>query len=210
MKVSKSLPILLISMMLVACNDNQVLIKMGGDEEMAAMASPIITAESSAEEKITSALSAAPDIVSSGATVLDWPAADGEDPGMLREGDNGWTCFPDRFFTPGLDPMCFDSPAMEWVGYWMAGEAPQMSAMGLSYMLMGSYDNSNTDPFAGPPENPADGIVTGPHIMVFPVDPTSLAGLSTDHMTNEPYVMFQDTPFAHLMMPTANFDVPGN
>ena len=209
MKLSKSLPILLVSMMLVACG-NQVSIEMGGDEEMAAAASPMITAESSAEEKITSALSAAPDIVSSGATVLDWPAADGEDPGMLREGDNGWTCFPDRFFTPGLDPMCFDSPAMEWVGYWMVGEDPQMSAMGLSYMLMGSYDNSNTDPFAGPPENPEDGIVTGPHIMVFPVDATTLAGLNTDHTTNEPYVMFQDTPFAHLMMPTANFDVPGS
>ena len=177
---------------------------------MAEVASPMITAESSAEDKVTSALSAAPDIVSSGAMVLDWPTADGEDPGMLREGDNGWTCFPDRFFTPGLDPMCFDSPAMEWVGYWMVGEDPQMSAMGLSYMLMGSYDNSNTDPFAGPPENPADGIVTGPHVMIFPVDPTSLAGMSTDHTTNEPYVMFQDTPFAHLMMPTANFDVPGS
>ena len=208
MDVSKSLPIAFISMALIGCG-NGVQRQVGGDEEMAEVASPIITVESSAEDKITSALSAAPDIVSSGAMVLDWPAADGEDPGMLREGDNGWTCFPDRFFTPGLDPMCFDGPAMEWVGYWMAGEDPQMSAMGLSYMLMGSYDNSNTDPFAGPPENPADGIVTGPHIMVFPVDASTLAGLNTDHMTNEPYVMFQDTPFAHLMMPTANFDLPG-
>jgi len=209
MKVFKPLVILLVSMMLAACG-SRISIQAGGEEETAEVASPEITAESSTEDKLTSALSAAPDIVSSGAMVLDWPAADGEDPGMLREGDNGWTCFPDRFFTPGLDPMCFDGPAMEWVGYWMAGEPPQMSAMGLSYMLMGSYDNSNTDPFAGPPENEADGIVTGPHIMVFPVDPTSLAGMNTDHTTNEPYVMFQDTPFAHLMMPTANFDVPGS
>ncbi len=101
MKLSKSLPILLISMMLVACGNVEV--QMGGGEEMAEVASPVITAESSAEEKIASALSAAPDIVSSGAMVLDWPAADGEDPGLLREGDNGWTCFPDRFFTPGLE-----------------------------------------------------------------------------------------------------------
>ncbi len=232
MKVSKSLPILLISMVLVACGTTidreahqllRTLLDSGADVAVIKDAVSVIQEAQEAEEnrllelealareqeeKITSALSAAPDIVSVGATVLDWPAADGEDPGMLREGDNGWTCFPDRFFTPGLDPMCFDSPAMEWVGYWMAGEDPQMSAMGLSYMLMGSYDNSNTDPFAGPPENPEDGIVTGPHIMVFPVDATTLAGLNTDHTTNEPYVMFQDTPFAHLMMPTVS--VPGS
>tara|TARA_Y100000588_G_scaffold375063_1_gene450969 strand:- start:63 stop:188 length:126 start_codon:yes stop_codon:yes gene_type:complete len=27
--------------------------------------------------------------------------------------------------------------------------------------------------------------------MIFPVDATSLTGMSNDHMTNEPYVMFQ-------------------
>ena len=203
MKVFKPLAILLVSMMLAACG-SRISIQAGGEEEMAEVASPEITAESSTEDKLTSALSAAPDIVSMGATVLDWPAAEGEEPEMLREGDNGWTCFPDRSNTPGLDPMCFDGPAMEWVGYWMVGDEPEMGTMGLSYMLKGSYDNSNTDPFAGPPENPDDGVITGPHVMIFPVDPTSLAGMNTDHTTNEPYVMFQDTPWAHLMMPTTN------
>jgi len=150
-------------------------------------------------------LSAAPDIVSEGAMVLDWPAAEGEAPAMLREGDNGWTCFPDRLVTPGLDPMCFDGPAMAWAGNWMMGMEPEIETMGLSYMLMGSYDNSNTDPFAGPPDNPADGVITGPHVMIFPVDATTLKGMSTDHTTGEPYVMFQDTPWAHLMMPTTNY-----
>ena len=84
MKLSKSLPIAFISMTLIGCG-NSVQLQVGGDEEMAEVASPMITAESSAEEKIASALSAAPDIVSSGAMVLDWPAADGEDPGMLRD-----------------------------------------------------------------------------------------------------------------------------
>ena len=210
MKLCKLFMALPVFLLLAACGTN-ISTQAGGEEDMAEVASPVITAESSAEEKIASAMSAAPDIVSMDATVLDWPAADGEDPAMLREGSNSeWICFPDRWFTPGLDPMCFDGPAMEWVGSWMAGTPPEMSKMGLSYMLMGSYDNSNTDPFAGPPENPADGIVTGPHVMIFPVDPSSLAGMTTDHTTNEPYVMFQDTPFAHLMLPTANFDVPGS
>ncbi|GIS80178.1 MAG: hypothetical protein CM1200mP14_17440 [Gammaproteobacteria bacterium] len=50
MKLSKSLPILLISMMLVACGNVEV--QMGGGEEMAEVASPVLTAESTAEEKI--------------------------------------------------------------------------------------------------------------------------------------------------------------
>ena len=213
MKLFKPFMALPVFLLLAACVAIDNSIQAGGEEDMAEVASPVITAESSAEEKIASAMSAAPDIVSMDATVLDWPAADGEDPAMLREGSNSeWICFPDRWFTPGLDPMCFDGPAMEWVGSWMAGTPPEMSQMGLSYMLMGSYDNSNTDPFAGPHENPADGIITGPHVMIFPVAPSTLAGMTTDHTTNEPYVMFQDqdTPFAHLMLPTANFDVPGS
>jgi hypothetical protein len=100
--------------------------------------------------------------------------------------------------------MCFDTPAMAWVGSWMTGMEPEIETMGLSYMLMGSYDNSNTDPFAGPPENPADGVITGPHVMIFPVDAATLKGMNTDHTTGEPYVMFQDTPWAHLMMPSTN------
>ena len=201
MKLFKSLSVLLVSILLAACGP----MEQAGDGMVVVgdLASPEITAESSADDKVTSALSAAPAVVGEGAMVLDWPAAEGETPAMLREGDNGWTCFPDRFGTPGLDPMCFDGPAMAWVGNWMMGMEPEIETMGLSYMLMGSYDNSNTDPFAGPPENPADGVVTGPHIMTFPVDATTLKGMSTDHTTGEPYVMFQDTPWAHLMMPTA-------
>ena len=199
MKLFKPLSVLLVSILLAACGPME---QAGEETQVAEMASPEITAESSADDMVTSALSAAPAVVGEGAMVLDWPAAEGETPAMLREGDNGWTCFPDRFGTPGLDPMCFDGPAMAWVGNWMMGMEPEIETMGLSYMLMGSYDNSNTDPFAGPPENPADGVVTGPHIMTFPVDATTLKGMSTDHTTGEPYVMFQDTPWAHLMMPT--------
>jgi len=188
-----------VTTLLAACGPME---QTGEEEQVAEMASAELTAESSADDKVASALSAAPDVVSEGAMVLDWPATEGEAPAMLREGDNGWTCFPDRFVTPGLDPMCFDGPAMAWVGNWMMGMEPEIETIGLSYMLMGSYDNSNTDPFAGPPENPADGVITGPHVMIFPVDAATLKGMSTDHTTGEPYVMFQDTPWAHLMMPT--------
>jgi hypothetical protein len=201
MKLFKPLPVFLVSILLAACGPME---QEGEEAQMAELAAAEITTESSAEDKVTSAMSAASNVVSEGATVLDWPAAEGEDPAVLREGDNGWTCFPDRLVTPGLDPMCFDTPAMAWVGSWMTGMEPEIETMGLSYMLMGSYDNSNTDPFAGPPENPADGVITGPHVMIFPVDAATLKGMNTDHTTGEPYVMFQDTPWAHLMMPSTN------
>ena len=78
MKLFKPLPILLVSILLAAC---------GPMEQMAEMASAEITAESSAEDKVASALSAAPDIVSEGAMVLDWPAADTDDARRPDSGD---------------------------------------------------------------------------------------------------------------------------
>lgn len=204
MKGFKPLPILLVSLLFTACGE----IRIGGEaehgDEMAGehAAGPAnVTRESSSEEKIASALSAAPDIVSAEATVVDWPASPDEAPALLREGTNEWACFPSQYHTPGHDPMCFDGAAQNWAGAWMAQQEPNLPRMGLSYMLEGSYDNSNTDPFAPvPPED--EFVVTGPHVMIFPVDPTSLDGMSTDHTTGEPYVMFQGTPWAHLMMPT--------
>src|SRR5262245_63963682 len=47
------------------------------------------------EQKIANAMTAAPAVVSAKATVLDWPAKDGEMPMVLRTGSNGWTCLPD-------------------------------------------------------------------------------------------------------------------
>ena len=76
-----------------------------------------------------------------------------------------------------------------------------MAHDGLVYMLQGSWDASNTDPFATAPPEGSDWVVTGPHVMVLPANPASLAGMSTDHMSGGPYVMFQGTPYAHLMMP---------
>src|SRR5690349_1135861 len=69
----------------------------------------------SKEQKITSAMTAAPSVVSAKATVLDWPAHDGEMPMVLRQGTNGWTCLPDMPGSEGNDPMCVDQPWMQWV-----------------------------------------------------------------------------------------------
>src|SRR5205085_2442926 len=62
------------------------------------------TATMTTDQKIANAMTAAPSAVSAGATVLDWPAKDGDAPPVLRSGTNGWTCLPDMPGSDGNDP----------------------------------------------------------------------------------------------------------
>lgn len=164
----------------------------------AAAAAP---AAGTTEWKIWSATKAAPEAIAANAAVLDWPAEEGGEMVELRAGTNGWTCLPDMAHTPEHDPMCLDGAAMQWAGAWMTAGTPGLTSTGLAYMLEGGWDASNTDPFAKAPPEGQDWVVTGPHIMIFPVDPASLDGMSTDPTSGEPYVMFAGTPYAHVMMP---------
>jgi uncharacterized protein YceK len=66
---------------------------------------------SEAEAKIQSAMSAAPMALAKDATIVDYPAKAGQPHIVLREGTNGWTCYPDWEATPGNDPQCFHSGA---------------------------------------------------------------------------------------------------
>jgi len=73
------------------------------------------------KQMIVSAMSAAPDKVAKGATIMAMEA--GSKMRTLREGTNGFTCMPDNPATPGPDPMCMDKNAMEWVHAWIAHTA---------------------------------------------------------------------------------------
>ncbi|EYD77767.1 hypothetical protein Rumeso_00494 [Rubellimicrobium mesophilum DSM 19309] len=149
---------------------------------------------------ITSAESAAPASVSSGATIL----AMGADGAMqtLREGTNGWWCMPDFPETPGPDPMCGDANAMEWATAWMNHQDPPAGKVGFLYMLAGGTDASNTDPYATGPSADNNWITTGPHVMIVNSGDT-MSGYSEEPMpdTAMPYVMWAGTPYAHLMIP---------
>jgi hypothetical protein len=143
---------------------------------------------------IKSALSAAPAAIAKDATVVDMSMK------VLKQGTNGWTCLPDMPSTPGPDPMCVDKNGMEWAAAWMGHKDPPKDKMALAYMLVGATDPSNTDPFA---EKPADGkwIVTGPHMMVLNIGDHFAGYPTTATNTKVPYVMFPNTPYAHLMIP---------
>ena len=41
----------------------------------------------------------------------------------------------------------------------------------------------------------------GPHIMLLAPDPADLNQYSHDHHSGAPYVMWRDTPYAHIMVP---------
>lgn len=148
---------------------------------------------------VKNALSAAPAAIAGDATVADW------DGNVLRVGMNGYTCLPDDPETPGNSPMCLDEAWMAWADAWMNQEDPPApEAMAFGYMLQGDFPVSNIDPYAeGPTENNEWIEDSGPHIMVLAPDPAMFDGITTDPDDGGPWVMWKDTPYVHLMIPTA-------
>jgi hypothetical protein len=153
--------------------------------------------QGSPEALIHNALSAAPPSVAAHAAVA---LPTGE---TLREGTNGYTCMPDDPGVPNNAPMCLDAPWFELIDAWMNRRQPQVTQMGIAYMLQGDMPVSNVDPFATGPAPGNAWIAEGPpHLMIVTPDPTMLEGISTDPANGGPWVMWKGTPYAHLMVPT--------
>lgn len=146
------------------------------------------------------ALAAAPASIAEHATVKDWDGT------TLREGSNGWTCFPDIPASPGTDPMCLDATWLAWAQAWQSRAQPDIQTVGLAYMLEGGSDASNTDPFATEPAAGHQWVDTGPHVMILLPDMARADNLSTDPQSGGPYVMWKGTPYAHIMMPVARHE----
>ena len=159
--------------------------------------------DAGAEAKIENAMGAAPASVSANATILDWGTDDAGDFAVLREGGNGWSCFPDTPGTPSDDPMCLDQTWLDWFSAYMAGEEPNVTVAGLAYMLQGGSDASNTDPFATEPAAGEEWITSPPHVMLLLPGELDPAAFSTDHHSGEPFIMWAGTPYEHIMMPVA-------
>ncbi|MFI5210220.1 MAG: hypothetical protein ACHQ2E_07245 [Gemmatimonadales bacterium] len=154
------------------------------------------------EQKIASAMTAAPAQLTSEATIMDWPASDTTQPVMLRPGTNGWVCFPDFVGTTGNDPMCLDKVWQDWMTAYMAHKPPQVPSLGVAYMIApGGGEGSNTDPFASGPTSDNQWGHDGPHLMLLVANPRALMGLPTTRQDGEPYVMWAGTPYVHIMVP---------
>ena len=159
----------------------------------------LVTGNAFAGDQIESAMSAAPPSISANATVIDWNF------NTLREGNNGWTCLPDRSDTPGNDPWCVNEPWLNFLKAYVNKEKPSYSEIGFAYMLMGDSPVSNTDPYATKPTGKEDWVTeVGPHLMMLVPDANMLKNISTDHRNGGPWIMWADTPYAHIMIPTAS------
>ncbi len=154
------------------------------------------------EAKIKNAVSSAIPSITNNATIMDWPSEPDGELRVIREGTNGWTCLPDMPSTPGNDPMCLDEPWLTWADAWMNKQDVNISRMGFGYMLQENTAESNTDPYAEGPTADNEWMSEGvPHVMIIVPDNEMLSGLSTDPNNGGPWVMWEGTPYVHIMVP---------
>lgn len=158
---------------------------------LAAAGSPV-----SQDETVKSAMSAGPSSISADATIMDWSF------NVIRKGTNGWTCLPDRADTEGPDPWCVNEPWMNFLRAYVNKTEPTYTEVGLAYMLQGDSPVSNTDPYATQPTAGGDWVTgLGAHMMILFPDRKALKAFPTDPHNGGPWVMWPDTPYAHLMVP---------
>ena len=151
-------------------------------------------ADPGTDAKIALAKSAAPAAISANASIV----VDGK---MVVEGSNGWTCMPDTMAGDGA-PMCNDALWMKMMNAVGSKGEFVANGVGISYMLQGDAGAgvSNSSPYHPDPKNAADYTETGPHLMLI-VPKALLKGITEDPTSGGPYVMWGDTPYAHIMVP---------
>ncbi len=149
--------------------------------------------EESVTDKIVRAQSAAHPAISENATIMD---VDGK---LLKKGTNGWTCMP-GIMLGDTNPMCNDAVWGKLMKAVATKAEFKTDRIGISYMMQGDAMVSNSSPYATDKNNGDVWVQEGPHLMLV-VPKEMLKGLSDDPTNGGPYVMWKDTPYAHIMVP---------
>jgi len=155
----------------------------------------------SKEQLIKLALSAAPELISRDATVMI-PGADGK---MVaaKKGTNGFTCLPDLDGQEKPDPICGDAATFQWANdYMSSAPKPSNTVPGIAYMGQGGWHWEKDGKILLDSENKmgAKRVKEPPHWMLFwPVD-SMASGIPSLPNKWGTYVMFNGTPYAHLMI----------
>ena len=193
-----------------------VLAPLAACQPIAAPAAPVVQAAGEThagvlptdpvDEQIANAMSAAPAAIAKDATIMGFPE-EGTEMVVLREGTNGWTCFTDWPASPTNDPQCNDPVWTAWTLAFWAGEDPEVTQPGIAFMLQGGDDTSNTDPFAPVPAEGQAWVSTAPHLMLLLPGGFDASQFTTDHTSGQPYIMWEDTPYEHLMIPVADMEM---
>ena len=111
--------------------------------------------------KIARAMSAGPDDIARSARIIDTDA--NGNTVVLREGSNGFTCMPGNPKVIGEPSMCADAASLQWFADAKAHRPkPTNTAPGITYMLAGAAQRSDSDP--NDMTSPA--IHVGPHWMI--------------------------------------------
>lgn len=153
-------------------------------------------ADRSPAELIRIALTAGPASIADGATVMSGATT-------IRQGTNGWVCVPGNPGTRHNFPVCSDEMWLEMFDAISNRRSPVISRVGISYMLQGGGGTSNTDPYANGPTADNEWMESGPpHVMMVFPDPAVLDGISTDPKNGGPWVMWRDTPYPVLIIPS--------
>jgi hypothetical protein len=153
----------------------------------------------SQEDLIKLSLSAAPAHIARDAAVM----IPGEDGKMVevKKGTNGFTCIPTVNNRSEPDPMCMDPAVSQWVND-LTNNAPKPTntVPGISYMARGGI-HWEKDGKILMKEEPGSKMVKEPsHWMVmWPYD-SKTTGLPTLPNPAGVYIMFDGTPYAHLMV----------
>jgi len=153
----------------------------------------------SQEEQIKLALSAAPPHIVKDAAVLVF-AADGK----LKEGrpgTNGFTCIPTVMNLPDPDPMCMDAAVKQWWEDLMKNAPKPSNTMpGIAYMARGGSHWEKDGRVLMQEESGAKIVKEPPHWMIVWPFEAKTTMLPTAPNPSGVYVMFDGTPYAHVMV----------
>ena len=152
----------------------------------------------SEKDQTALALSAAPARVSKDAAVMIY-GADGKLT-EVRKGSNGFICIPTVMNLPDPDPMCMDAAGYQWLTD-ITSNAPKPSntVPGIAYMARGGshFEKDGTVVMSG---EGAKVVKEPPHWMVmWPFD-RAASQLPTVPNASGAYIMFEGSPYAHLMI----------
>jgi hypothetical protein len=169
---------------------------------VAALCPSAAIAQSTKAARIASAMAAGPSAVTKDATIMDWPDANGRMT-TLRAGTNGWTCLASHPRSRNVrnDALCMDSNFKDFFSAIVSGQPLALKGVGYSYMLSADSWEGNTGPADTVKTATNDWHHVGSHVMIAFPDKSSLAGLPTKPTMAGPYVMWPDTPYAHVMWP---------
>jgi hypothetical protein len=149
-------------------------------------------------EKIVDALRAGPAFVTKEATLLDWPTAPAGEYRVLRKGSNEWTCLPGIPGYPHDEPGCFDPIFLRWIQDSLAGRAPHIERIGISYMYAGAWAKS---------EKGGEEFHVGPHLMIVSPNQDEFQGFNRDPSNGMPYVAhLPHRTELYLVMPIRQWD----